>query len=41
MIYLLLTPILLGVAITTLTILSLKKELKGGCCGDRCDCRKK
>jgi len=40
MIYLLLTPILIGVAISTMILLSLKKELRSGCCGDKCSCKK-
>lgn len=40
MIYLLLTLILLGVAISTMTLLSQKKELRGGPCGDKCNCKK-
>jgi len=39
MIYLLLTLILLGVAISTMTLLSQKKELKGGGCGKNCTCK--
>lgn len=40
MIILLLTLILLGVSTIILTLLSQKRELRGGCCRDKCICKK-
>jgi hypothetical protein len=39
MVILPLTLILLGVSTIILTLLSQRRELKGGCCGDKCICK--
>jgi hypothetical protein len=41
MIIFLLTLTFIGVSLTLLILLSQKKELKGGSCGDKCNCKNK